>query len=236
VRLLLVAATAAEIAPLVSALTPSTQALPATAASLEAQRRLAAYSHAAHAVDVLTTGVGMVATAVWCSQALAGGDYDAALSLGVCGSFRRDLTAGTVVHVTTDRLAELGAEDDDRFLTIHEMGLLGESDFPYRAGRLANVAPPNSDTLAALPAVSGITVNTVHGNDRSIARVVERFDPDVESMEGAAFIYSCLAAGVPFAQVRAVSNVVEKRNRAAWDLPGAIRRLADTGLHIINEL
>ena len=41
----------------------------------------------AHAIDVLTTGVGMVATAAWCSRVLAKQDYDLALNVGVCGSF-----------------------------------------------------------------------------------------------------------------------------------------------------
>ena len=59
----------------------------------------------------------------------------------------------------------------------------------------------------------------------SIARVVELFRPQVESMEGAAFMYACLIHQVPFAQIRAVSNVVEKRNRAAWKMAEAIQRL-----------
>jgi futalosine hydrolase len=84
--------------------------------------------------------------------------------------------------------------------------------------------------------VSAITVNTVHGNERSIARVGERFDPQVESMEGAAFMYACRIQGVPFAQVRAVSNVVERRNRDAWKLPEAIRNLADTALKILDTV
>ena len=33
-------------------------------------------------------------------------------------------------------------------------------------------------------------------------------------MEGAAFLYVCAMQGVPHAQVRAVSNMVERRNRA----------------------
>src|SRR5258708_13203839 len=36
-----------------------------------------------HQVDVLITGVGMVATAAWCSRALAQSSYDLALNLGV---------------------------------------------------------------------------------------------------------------------------------------------------------
>ena len=61
------------------------------------------------------------------------------------------------------------------------------------------------------------------------------YNPDVESMEGAAFMYACLTFGQPFAQVRAVSNVVERRNRAAWNLPEAIRALGDATLRILEN-
>ena len=37
-------------------------------------------------------------------------------------------------------------------------------------------------------------------------------------------MYACLIHGVPFAQVRAVSNVVERRNRDAWKLAEAIEQ------------
>jgi futalosine hydrolase len=77
-------------------------------------------------------------------------------------------------------------------------------------------------------------VNTVHGNPASISAVVERCRPDIESMEGAAFMYACRVAGVPFAQVRAVSNRVEQRNRAAWDLPGAIAAVNRIALTILD--
>ena len=62
---------------------------------------------------MLTTGVGMVATAAWCSRALALTRYDLALNVGVCGSFDPALAPGSVVHVVRDRIAELGAEDGD---------------------------------------------------------------------------------------------------------------------------
>ena len=92
--------------------------------------------------------------------------YDLALNLGVCGTFDRALGLGTVVHVVSDCLAELGAEDGDRFLTIQDLGLLDPDEFPFRAGRLVNDHPPANPALSVLPAVGGITVNTVHGNER----------------------------------------------------------------------
>ncbi len=224
-RILIVAATDMEIASVAATL---------RAASDETRVRSGAYR--GHAVDVLVTGVGMVATAAWSSRALAETRYDLSLNCGVCGTFDPVLRPGRVVHVVADRIAELGAEDGNAFLTVQELKLLDEDEFPFTSGQLVNTMPPVNVALDALPAVSGITVNTVHGNRASIDTAVARFSPQVESMEGAAFMYSCLLAGVPFAQVRAVSNVVEPRNRAAWNIAGAIENLGQTALSILDSL
>jgi futalosine hydrolase len=176
-------------------------------------------------VERLVTGVGMVATAARTASALARTSYDLALNLGICGSFDRALSPGTVVHVVSDGMPELGAEDGDRFLPIDELGLVKNDAPPFTNGWLVNRAVPENPVLQALPAVRGITVNTVHGNERSIAETVGRFDPQVESMEGAGFMYACLLHDVPFAQVRAVSNFVERRNRSAWKVDEAVANL-----------
>ena len=177
----------------------------------------------------------MVATAVWCSRALAIGGYDLALNLGVCGSFTPVFPPATVVHVTSDMFSELGAQDGPHFLSLQSLGLLEPDVFPYSGGRLVNRVPPSLPGLSDLPVASGITVNTVHGEGASIAAVIARCAPDVESMEGAAFMYACLVAGVPFAQVRAVSNRVERRNRAAWDLAGAVEALGSVALRLLSS-
>jgi futalosine hydrolase len=217
-RILIVAATSIEVAPVVARLREMSERGP----------RLTRYAHDAHDVDVLITGVGMVATAAWCSRVLGLSRYDMALNFGVCGSFDQALKPGDVVHVVTDRIAELGAEDGEAFLSIQELNLPGEHEF-------TNVAPPANAALARLRSVGGITVNTVHGSTRSIAAVTERFKPQVESMEGAGFMQACLIHDVAFAQVRAVSNVVERRNRDAWKLADAIGVLGATALSILDH-
>jgi futalosine hydrolase len=183
----------------------------------------------AHEIDLLVTGVGMVATAAQCARRMARTRYDLALNVGVCGTFDRSIPLGTVVHVTSDRIAELGAEDGERFLSIEQLGLSGD-------GIIVNAAPPANAALAELPAVSAITVNTVHGHERSIAAAVERFRPQVESMEGAAFAYACTLSGVPYAQLRAVSNLVERRNRGEWRLDLAIRSVNEAALRILDAV
>jgi futalosine hydrolase len=217
-RILLVAATDGEIAPIVARMysTPSGDTCVDT------------YTHGAHEVHVLITGVGMVATAAWCSRALTQTTYDLALNFGVCGSFDPFIDPGTVVHVVSDRLAELGAEDDEQFLTFEKLQLPGEAEF-------VNLDPPSNPAIDELPAVTGITVNTVHGNERSIAAVTERFNAQVESMEGAAFMSACLIHKVAFAQVRAVSNFVARRNRKSWKMADAILNLNGVALRILNH-
>jgi len=212
-RILIVAATQFEIAPLV----------------------LRHAHHERSLIEFLVTGVGMVATAAHTSRALARTPFDLAFNLGICGSFDPALPPGAVVHVVSDTMPELGAEDGDAFLPIDELGF-AQREAPFSDGRLVNVDVPANAALQRLPAVRGITVNTVHGNDWSIAETMQRFAPQVESMEGAGFMYAALLQGVPFAQVRAVSNRVERRNRAAWKIDDAIGNLCRVALEVIETL
>jgi futalosine hydrolase len=217
VRILITAATGLEVAPIIKRMDSAT-----------ANADVGWYAFALHRIDVLITGVGMVATAARCARALTQTSYDLALNFGVCGSFDAAITPGTVVHIVSDRLAELGAENGDDFLTLEDLQLAGESEF-------SNLDPPANDGLDRLPKVTGITVNTVHGNARSIASVSGRFHPQVESMEGAAFMSACLIHGVRFAQVRAVSNLVERRNRESWRMAEAIGNLGAAALRILER-
>jgi futalosine hydrolase len=52
-------------------------------------------------------------------------------------------------------------------------------------------------------------------------------------MEGAAFMFASQMHGVPFAQVRAVSNAVERRNRGAWKMTEAIAALNEAAAEIV---
>ena len=55
-------------------------------------------------------------------------------------------------------------------------------------------------------------------------------------MEGAAFFYACLMMQVPFLEIRSISNHVEPRNRAAWDIPLAIGQLNEVLIGMLKSL
>jgi len=171
--------------------------------------------------QLLVAGVGMVATAFALGKQLAANKYDLVLNLGIAGSFGRNIAIGELVEISQDTIAELGAEDDEMFLPIDKMGF-GEATF-YPSTNISNLY--NLFNNFNLKKVTAITVNTVHGNDASIKNVIERLNPQLESMEGAAFFYACKQMDVPCIQIRAVSNYVEKRNRDNWNIGLAIKNL-----------
>jgi len=170
-------------------------------------------------VIVLITGMGMVNTSIQITKELMQNKYDLVINMGVTGSFSQDCIIGDVVEVVEDNFSELGFEN--------------ESDF----GQFSNfVTKYNVEAKTNLQKVKGITVNTVHGNEQSISEIVNRLNPDVESMEGASVFKVCNEFAVPCIQIRAISNNVEKRNKENWNMPLAIRNLNNQVAKIIMGL
>jgi futalosine hydrolase len=90
--------------------------------------------------------------------------------------------------------------------------------------------------LKNLRQVDAVTVNTVHGNEKSIKSVKRKYNPDIESMEGAAFFYVCMMEKIPCIQLRAVSNYVERRNKNSWNIPLAIRNLNVVAFDLLKSI
>jgi|SRR2546428_3020448 len=180
--------------------------------------------------DVLITGVGMIATTYQLTKHLAQKPYDLIINAGIAGTFDRSIELGEVVQVISEEIPELGADDDDRFVSLTDLGFMDPNRFPFKNGKLIN-----DFKLENLKQLNGVTVNTVNGNETSIKKLVERCHPDVESMEGAAFFYVCLQEKIKFLQIRSISNYIEKRNRAKWNIPLAIKNLNEY-LTLIYEL
>lgn len=176
-------------------------------------------------LDFLVTGVGMTATAFAMGKHLQKKQYDLAINIGIAGAFDRTLNLGEVVEVQSDFMPEMGAEDDSTFITVHELGLIGENEFPFKNGKI--IADTANLPKHALKKVDGVTVNKVHGNEASIVKFRHNFNAAVESMEGAAFLYACKMMSVDCIQFRGISNYVEKRNKAAWQIERALDNLSN---------
>ena len=171
--------------------------------------------------DVIVTGVGMVNTIFSLTKSLSKKSYDLVINMGVAGSFSDEIKIGDVVEVIEDNFSEIGFEDGNNFSKFTNFRI--ENSFKV-------------DKKTNLKKAKGITVNTVHGNEKTIAKIVSRLSPDVESMEGAACFMACEQFEIPCIQIRAIANKVEKRNTANWDLPLSITNLNNKVEQIISVL
>ena len=171
--------------------------------------------------SILISGVGMVNTTFNLTKHLSKNTYDLVVNIGIAGSFNNLLMIGDVVEVVEDNFSEIGFED-------------GESFSEFTDFEVANTFRVEGRTN--LKQVKAITVNTVHGNENSITEIVNRFKPDLESMEGAAVFAVCKEFNIPCVQIRSISNKVEKRNKENWNIPLAIQNLNTTVAKIIIAL
>ena len=189
-----------------------------------------------HTLDILVTGVGMVATAFALGCRLNAFKYDLAINAGIAGSFIKHIPIGSVVNVINETFSEIGAEEEHSFLLPLEIGLKEFNKDPFENGNLRNQLTIQSPLLRKLPQVKGITVNTINGNPKRIELINELFHPDIETMEGAAFFYACTLSKIPFVQIRSISNYVEARNKAKWEIGNAIQSLNQFIISFFNEI
>jgi futalosine hydrolase len=212
-NLLIAAATPLEIAPFIAHLAP-----------YRVEGKPESYNTGPDRISVCITGVGSTPAAWAVTRALVDGPFDVAVQAGIAGSFDATIPRGEVLRVRSDCFGDLGAEEGDRFLDLFEMGLQDPDAPPFTGGRLLAPEPPLR-LAASLRAVDAVTVSTITGRASTLQRLSARYRPVTESMEGAAFHYACLQAGVGFVQIRSISNQVGVRDKSRWDIPLAVERL-----------
>lgn len=169
--------------------------------------------------DFLETGVGMMTSTYHLTMLLARKNYDLVIQLGIAGSFSKQFAVGDVVEVTKEKFGDLGAEDNDDFITIHDLGFSTEQNI------FTDGAIENPTVYTDLKTAVGLTVNKSSGAAKTIARRKKIFNPDIETMEGGSFFYVCKQLNQPCLQIRGISNCVTPRNKEEWEMPMAIENV-----------
>ncbi len=179
-------------------------------------------------ISVLVTGIGSVSTAWAMKQWISVNEKpDLAINAGIAGSYKADFGIGDVVMPVSDCFADAGIEDGDEFQTLYEAGLSGADEFPFRNGHLFADERFITKLAGYLKPVNAITVNTATGSEVTRARLSGKFNPDIETMEGATFFYICSRDEIPFVAIRAISNMVEQRDKNKWDIKTALCNLSE---------
>ncbi|WP_309242795.1 futalosine hydrolase [Streptomyces sp. KAI 90] len=180
-----------------------------------------------HGPDLLAAGVGPALAAASTAAALTaaaldGAPYALVVSAGIGGGFAPHAPVGSLVVADEITAADLGAETADGFLPVTELGF----------GTVTHVPP--AGLVGAVAAATGaragtvLTGSTVTGTAERAALLRARHPRALaEGMEGFGVAEAAAAHGVPVLELRAVSNPVGPRDRAAWRVGDALAALTD---------
>lgn len=185
-----------------------------------------------HKYTFLKTGIGIARATFATTMALHKHTYDFVIQVGIAGSFQKSIKIGDVVWVKRDTFSDLGADTQDGFLSLPMLGLEeNQFELNYTETGISKIPLPSN-----LPPTVGVTSDTIHNREARIHEILTLFQPDVESMEGAAIMFTCQQMGIPNIQVRAISNYVAPRTRNEWDLDLALTALTNWGINYIQLL
>jgi futalosine hydrolase len=172
------------------------------------------------------TGIGMVNAASELTRQLEAERPSLSVQFGIAGAYPPcGLPLGSVVFATEEIYGEVGVLTPEGWHPADLMGfplLPGDpprfNRFPLDPGlveRAAAVCDGARGPFLTLSQCTGV---------RSLAdELYRRFEATCENMEGAAAAHVCALYGVPFLEVRGVSNMVENRDRSRWNIPLAAK-------------
>lgn len=186
-----------------------------------------------HSIHYASHGIGLLSCTFHLTK-LCNTHPDLIIQIGLAGSYKSEFQIGQTVFVHSETLGDEGAENHEQILSTFELNLRGWNDFPFTDGKLIN--PYTSFFPKNIQHVSGLTVNMTSGNANTIKKRKEKFNTEIETMEGASLHYVCLHHSIPFVQLRTISNVVEPRNKENWDIPLALENNASQVISYIKQL
>lgn len=181
----------------------------------------------------LITGMGMLNTAAHLALYTSKFDRDFYIDAGVCGAFNRNLKIGDVVQILSETYGDFGVENDEEFQDFFDLGFIDNEEDAFQYGLCQPILSDFHSNINLAKATS-ITVNKVHGNERTIKIIEEKYNADTENMEGLSFYYVLKMVQKPSIEIRAISNYVEKRNKENWKISLAVENLNSEISKILN--
>jgi len=184
-------------------------------------------------MDVLITGIGLTATTYSLTKYFSLKRPELVIQAGVGGCFKKNLALGSVLAIKQETIADESVIELKSLKTLFDLKLVPQNRFPFNKGWLIN---PGTELLRStkLKAVKGISVNEITTSKQKVDFYINAFNPVVESMEGAAFHYTCLMENIPFLQVRSISNYIGERNKKKWNMKESIVNLNKELLRLLT--
>jgi len=164
------------------------------------------------------------------------------LQTGIAGAFPATDGAwraevGDVVLATEEIYVDTGCAGPEGWLSAQDLGLPIAEIGGRESGNRFTLDPRLVEAAAEIVVATGCdgsrgrpsvvtgpfaTSSRVTGTRKEGEEIARRWAPVAESMEGAAAAHICALYGVPFLEIRGVSNLIVDRDRDAWQVERAI--------------
>ncbi|MBB4637917.1 futalosine hydrolase [Longimicrobium terrae] len=180
------------------------------------------------------TNVAHAATALLETRAVSG-----LVGFGIGGAYPGSgLSLGDVALATHAVYGDEGVQTPDGWIGTDAIGIplwRGEAgpvfnDFALDQGLVDRARAALAWSGCEVRTGPFVTVSACSGTDELGRERAERFGALCEGMEGAALAHVCAIYGVPFLEVRAVSNHVEDRDMSRWRIAPAVEAAQDAVL------
>ena len=188
------------------------------------------------------TGVGTVNAAQSLTALMERFAVGSVVMVGSAGGYRESgVEVGCIVVARHEIFADLGIVTLDGWHPFEgpPMNLLPNDPacthrfvLDYEATEKLRAA---ADSLGRTYAGVFLTVNGVSGDEGVAQARFERFRAVAENMEGAAAAQVCMLYGLPFQEVRGISNLAGDRDKRDWDLATAARLAQETVLEALEK-
>jgi futalosine hydrolase len=170
-------------------------------------------------VVVAAGGAGPVAAAVACARLVPLVQPELVISAGIAGGFAGRAALGEIVVASESLFADLGAATDDGFLSMSSLGFAG-------GAALASSCGPSLGQRLGAACAPVLTLATMTGTDAGAAELAAAHpSAAAEAMEGYGVAWAATECGVPWAEIRAISNLIGRRDRSTWNIPAAFAAL-----------
>jgi futalosine hydrolase len=171
------------------------------------------------------------------------------INFGIGGAYPSSvLKSGDIAVASKEIYADEGVMLKDG---LHSLKVTGIPLLKTRGRRYFNEFPVDKRLSSLVLKASGkvafarsgifLTVSACTGTSQRAEELSEKFSPLCENMEGAAVAHICCLYGIPFAEIRGISNSVEDRDRGKWDVKlasencqKAVFRLLETGVPLVE--
>ncbi|QGY39987.1 futalosine hydrolase [Pseudodesulfovibrio cashew] len=192
------------------------------------------FSFRGRSLLLAVSGVGLVNAALAAGRLLDLPRVEGMVNVGIAGAY--DVEAfplGTTAYAWREAWPEYGLLDEEGRVDPKAIGFPQGKAGKQLVWNRVKLQPVRDAGAMGLHLgelwnrASALSVGSVTGSADRAGWLKTAFSGDIENMEGFAFGYACQSTGVPFLEVRTISNMVGSRLDGDWDLKGALGSLEE---------